>query len=96
MKVTIVKSSEKELKLDVQDANRALLHLLQKILLRNGGVEVAGYDFTHPLLKSAVLYIKTKGSETPLKALDEAAKELIEEAKDFEKLFLNALKEYRS
>jgi len=93
LKVDLVKSSGNELEIEIKGADRALLHLLQKILQKNEDVELAGYDVPHPLVGPAILYVRTKGHEKPLQAIMKASEELKDEAKEFEKLFKKALKE---
>lgn len=94
MKVNVLKMEEKELKLEIQEEGHSLLNALQKVLLRNQSVELAGYDAPHPLVNASVLYVRTKGSEKPVSAIVEAAKELSSEAEGFWKAFQEALKEY--
>ena len=94
LKANLIESSENELKIEIKGVNRSLLHLLQKTLLQNEKVEIAGYDVPHPLLGSAILYIKTKGHEKPTQAVMDASEKLKEGAREFEKTFKKALKEY--
>lgn len=94
MKLNLIKMEEKELRVEVLDEGHTLLKLLQKQLLQNRRVEMAGYDIPHRLVKSAVFYIRTKGEETPVNAIVEASKMLKGQADEFEDAFKKALKKY--
>jgi DNA-directed RNA polymerase subunit L len=47
MKVKVLKSSDNELKMEVEGAGHSLLNLLQKTLLEDDTIEMAGYDVPH-------------------------------------------------
>ncbi|MFQ5761491.1 MAG: RpoL/Rpb11 RNA polymerase subunit family protein [Candidatus Bathyarchaeia archaeon] len=94
MKLNAVNFTDKELKVRIEGEGHTLLNVLQKILLRNSAVEVAGYDVPHPLVDASVFYVKTKEGEKVTSAVVESAKELKSEAEAFRKAFEKALKEY--
>ncbi|RLG92626.1 MAG: DNA-directed RNA polymerase subunit L [Candidatus Hecatellales archaeon] len=94
MKVILVKKTENELRFEVQDETHTLLNLLQKTLLKNSAVELAGYTIPHRLVGSAVFYVKTNGEEKPVQSILKASKEIMAEAEEFRKVFENAVKEY--
>ncbi|RLI05197.1 DNA-directed RNA polymerase subunit L [Candidatus Bathyarchaeota archaeon] len=95
MKIILVKKTDKELRFEVQDEGHTLLNLLQKNLLKNKDVEIAGYTILHPLVGSAVFYVKTNGEEKPVQAILKASKEIKEEVEEFKKAFEKAFKEYK-
>lgn len=49
MKVKILKRTPSELKLEVEGAGHGFCNLLQKRLLEDENVDLAGYDVPHPL-----------------------------------------------
>ncbi|MFQ5998007.1 MAG: RpoL/Rpb11 RNA polymerase subunit family protein [Candidatus Bathyarchaeia archaeon] len=94
MKVNVVKLEGKEMKVEVLEEGHSLLNVLQKVLLRNQNIVIAGYDVSHPLVDSGILHVHTKGSLSPIAAVVEASKELKGEADEFLKLFEKSLKEF--
>ncbi len=94
MKLILVKKTSDELRFEVQGEDHTLLNLLQKTLLEDNGVLIAGYNISHRLVGSAVFYIKTNGEEKPVKALLEASKKIGEKAEEFRKSFEKAVKEW--
>jgi len=95
MRIILVKKTGEELRFEVQDESHTLLNLLQKTLLKNENVELAGYTVPHRLVGSAVFYVKTNGEEKPVQAILKASKEIMKEAEEFRKVFENAVKEYK-
>ncbi|MEM4701456.1 MAG: DNA-directed RNA polymerase subunit L [Candidatus Bathyarchaeia archaeon] len=91
MKVTVLKRTENELKVEVEGAGHTLCNLLQKRLLEDENVELAGYDISHPLTPVPVIYVRTKGNVKPeealLKALEKASEMNEEFAKALQKTF---------
>jgi len=85
---------DKELKLEVLEEGHTLLNLLQKQLLHNRRVEMAGYDVPHRLLQKAVFYVRTKGEETPVNAIIEASKAIKAQVEELEDALKKALKKY--
>jgi DNA-directed RNA polymerase subunit L len=78
MKVKILKKSENELKIEIQDSSHGLCNLLQKRLLEDKRVDFAGYDVPHPLASSPVIYIRMKGANKPEDALIDAVEKVKE------------------
>ena len=60
LKVNVLKSSENEMKLEVEGAGHSLLNVLQKTLLEDEKIDVAGYHVPHPLIDSGILYVQTR------------------------------------
>jgi DNA-directed RNA polymerase subunit L len=73
LKVNVVKKSGKELKIEIEGAGHGLCNLLQKKLLEDKGVDMAGYDIPHPLASNPIIYIRMKGTVKPEEALKKAA-----------------------
>jgi len=61
MKVNVLKKTSNELKIEVEGAGHTLCNLLQKELLEEDNVDMAGYDIPHPLASNSVIYVRTKG-----------------------------------
>ena len=92
MKVRILKKTRDELRLEVEGAGHTLCNLLQKRLLEDENVDLAGYDIPHPLDSNSTVYVRTKGDVKPEAALRRAVERTREMNKDFRKELKKALK----
>jgi DNA-directed RNA polymerase subunit L len=92
MKVNILKKTENELKIEVEGASHTICNLLQKRLLEDEDVELAGYDIPHPLTPVPVIYVRTKGKVKPEEALLKALEKAREMNEEFGKALQKALK----
>jgi DNA-directed RNA polymerase subunit L len=92
MKVNILKKTENELKIEVEGASHTICNLLQKRLLEDENVELAGYDIPHPLTPVPVIYVRTKGKVKPEEALLKALEKAREMNEEFGKALQKALK----
>jgi DNA-directed RNA polymerase subunit L len=92
MKVKILKETGNELKIEVEGAGHTLCNLLQKRLLEDKDVDLAGYDIPHPLASNPIIYIRTKGKAKPKDTLLRALKKAREITREFDKTFEKALK----
>lgn len=52
--------SKNELRLEIVGEDHTFCNLLQSVLLEDKNVEIAGYDQPHPLIRSSVVYLRTK------------------------------------
>ena len=95
MKIKVVKRTANEMKIEVEGEGHSLLNLLQKTILANDTIEMAGYDVPHPLIDRAVLYIRTKGKQDPGAVVKEATKKVLNLSKEFQKSFKKASKEWK-
>jgi len=95
LKVNVLRSSDNEIKLEVEGAGHSLLNVLQKTLLEDDKIEVAGYHVPHPLVDSGILYVHTKEKQKPESVILEATKKVLDLSKDFQKAFKKASKEYK-
>jgi DNA-directed RNA polymerase subunit L len=95
MKVKVLKSSDNELKIEVERAGHSLLNLLQKTLLEDDTIEMAGYHVPHPLVDSGILHIRTKEKQNPEAVIKEATKKIHDLGKNFSKSFKKASKAYK-
>jgi DNA-directed RNA polymerase subunit L len=92
MKVKTLKRTSNELKIDVDGIGHALCNLLQKRLLEDPHVDLAGYDVPHPLASNSIIYVRTKGNVKPEEALRKAVENVREMNKEFSKELQKALK----
>jgi len=92
MKIKVLKKEANELKIEVEGAGHGLCNLLQKRLLEDEKVDLAGYDVPHPLASNPVIYVRMKGTAKPEDALIRAAEKASEANKAFSKELKNALK----
>jgi len=83
LNLKVLARSKNELKLEVQGEGHTFCNLLQWILLQDKNVEMAGYDVPHPLLSSAMVYIRTKRESSPEKALTRALAKVGEMSNEF-------------
>jgi DNA-directed RNA polymerase subunit L len=93
MKVNVLKKTSNELKVEVEGAGHTLCNLVQKKILEEKNVDMAGYDIPHPLTLTAVIYVRTKGSVKPEQALRNALENARGMNKEFNKEFAKALKQ---
>lgn len=92
MKAKILDRTSNEFKIEVEGAGHTICNLVQKKLLEDKSIDLAGYDIPHPLASSSVIYVRTKGKVKPEEALREAVEKAREENKEFGKELREALK----
>jgi len=92
LKVNVLKRTENELKIEVEGAGHTICNLLQKKLLEDENVDMAGYDIPHPLASTPIIYVRTKGGVTPEQALRRAVEKLLELSDEFSRELEKALK----
>ncbi|HEX9262538.1 MAG TPA: DNA-directed RNA polymerase subunit L [Candidatus Bathyarchaeia archaeon] len=92
MKIKILKKEGKELKIEIEGTGHGLCNLLQKKVLEDKTVEMAGYDIPHPLASNPVIYVRMKGSVKPEEALRKAAEKARDANEAFSKELERALK----
>jgi DNA-directed RNA polymerase subunit L len=93
MKVNVIKKSPNELKIEVEGAGHTIGNLLQKKLLEEENVDLAGYDIPHPLASNTIIYIRTKGKVKPEQVLKNAIEKMREMNKEFGKELARAFKQ---
>ncbi len=93
MKVNVIKKSSNELKIEVEGAGHTIGNLLQKKLLEEENVDLAGYDIPHPLSSSTIIYVRTKGKVKPEQVLKNAIEKMREMNKEFGKELARAFKQ---
>jgi len=92
LKVNVLKQTDKELKIEIEGAGHGLCNLIQKGLLEERSVDMAGYDIPHPLASNPVIYVRTKGATKPVDALRKAAEKARETNAAFGEALEKALK----
>jgi DNA-directed RNA polymerase subunit L len=92
MKINVLKKNEHELKIEVIGADHGICNLLQKKILLDENVDLAGYDVPHPLASSPIIYVRMKGKSKPQDTLLAAAKKAMADNDDFAKALEKALK----
>lgn len=92
MKVKVLKKESNELKIEIEGAGHGLCNLLQKKLLEDERVDLAGYDVPHPLASNPIIYVRMTGSVKPADALIKAAEKAREANKVFGRELKKALK----
>ena len=93
MKVNVLNKTSNELKVEVEGAGHTLCNLLQKKLLEEENVDLAGYDIPHPLASNPIIYVRTKGKVKPEQVLRNAIEKTRDMNKEFGKELARALKE---
>jgi len=95
MKIKVLKKTSNELKIEVEGEGHTLCNVLQKVLLEDDTIEMAGYHIQHPLIGNPVVYVRTKGKQKPETTLGEAAKKIRSQCKEFRRSFEKALNEWQ-
>lgn len=93
MKVKVLSRSSNDLKIEIDGAGHTICNLVQKKLMEDEDVDLAGYDVPHPLASNPVIYVRTKGKVRPEEALRKAVGKARDMSKEFEKELKEALKE---
>lgn len=88
LKIKVLKKEGNELKIEIEGVEHGFCNLLQKRLLEDEKVDLAGYDIPHPLASNPILYVRMKGKAKPELALLKA----IENAREMNKVFNRELK----
>jgi len=91
MRINILKKTTNELKFVLEGEGHTFCNLLQNVLIEDPNVEIAGYDLPHPLTQHPVIYIKTLGNASPIKALENALKKIKDRATELSKMFDEAM-----
>jgi DNA-directed RNA polymerase subunit L len=93
MKVNVVKKTSNEFKIEIEGAGHTICNLLQKKILEEKGVDLAGYDIPHPMTNMAVITVRTKEGTKADQAFRAALGTTRAMNKEFGKELARALKE---
>ncbi|MEM3696125.1 MAG: DNA-directed RNA polymerase subunit L [Candidatus Bathyarchaeia archaeon] len=92
MKIKTLKKTPNELKIEIEGLGHTICNLLQKRLLEDENVDLAGYDIPHPLASNSIIYVRTKGKVKPEEALLKALEKTREMNEEFRKEVEKAFK----
>jgi DNA-directed RNA polymerase subunit L len=93
LRLRLIKEEGNELKFEV-DEGHTFCSLLQGILCEDESVEAAGYDIPHPLIPSAVFYVRTRKPKKPRDAVERALKRIQSTMDELAEEFDEAVKEW--
>jgi DNA-directed RNA polymerase subunit L len=91
MEVKVLSKSKNELRLEIIGEDHTFCNLLQNVLLEDKNVELAGYDQPHPLIRSSIIYVRTKREVSPERTLLNALANVRELNKEFNEKFAKAV-----
>lgn len=91
MEVKVISKSKSELRFEIIGEDHTFCNLLQNVLLEDKNVEIAGYDQPHPLIRSSIIYLRTKLEASPERALLNALAGIQELNKEFNEKFAEAV-----
>lgn len=92
MRVRTLKKLHNELKMEVEGEGHTLCNVIQRALLKDERVDLAGYNVPHPLTSSPVIYVRTRGQSKPETVLKDAIVEVQKESEAFRTALKKALK----
>jgi len=95
MNINVLEKKTNELRIEIDGEGHTFCNALQKVLLEDETIEIAGYDIPHPLISKPIIYVRTKGKRHPETALREAAEKIRARSKEFRVSFEKALKEWQ-
>jgi len=96
MKIMIQKKTKNELKIEIEGEGHTFCNVIQKALLKDKRVDLAGYNISHPLIANPVIYLRTKGRSRSESVLRDAVREVQKDTEAFKVAFDEALKEWQT
>jgi DNA-directed RNA polymerase subunit L len=91
VEVKVLSKSKNELRLEIVGEDHTICNLLQNVLLQDKNVELAGYDQPHPLIRTSIVYLRTKREASPEKTLMTALASIQDLNKEFSEKFGKAV-----
>jgi DNA-directed RNA polymerase subunit L len=91
MEVKVLQKTKNELKIEIVGEDHTFSNLLQSVLLQDKNVEIAGYDQPHPLIRSSIVYVRTKRDASPEKTMLSALANIKDQNKEFNAKFERAV-----
>jgi len=91
MEVKVLQKTRNELKIEIVGEDHTFCNLLQSVLLRDKNVEIAGYDQPHPLIRSSIVYVRTKRDVSPEETVLSALSNIKDLNKEFNAKFERAV-----
>jgi len=95
MRVKVLEKKSNELEIEIEGEDHSFCNALQKTLLEDDTIEMAGYNISHPLVSNPIVYVRTKGQRKPETALRNAVEKIRKRNKEFRETFEKALKEWQ-
>jgi DNA-directed RNA polymerase subunit L len=95
MQVKVLEKKANELKIEIEGEDHSFCNVLQRALLEDDTIEMAGYDIPHPLVSNPIVYVRTRGQRRPETALRNAAEKIRKGNKEVRETFEKALKEWQ-
>lgn len=95
MQVKVLEKKPNELKIEIEGESHSFCNVLQKALVEDDTIEMAGYNISHPLVSNPIVYVRTKGQRRPETALRNAVEKIRKQNKDFRETLEKALKEWQ-
>jgi len=94
LEIRLLRREPNELRIEIEGEGHTFCNMLQKALLEDEMVEMAGYDVPHPLMTKAIVYVRTKNKRKPETAIRNAAKTVLKRSKELRNALEQAFKEY--
>ena len=94
MRIKVVEKSANELKIEIEGEGHTFCNILQRVLLEDITIDLAGYNIPHPLISNPIVYVRTRGRRKPETALQNAAEKIKGQNRVFIESFEKALKEW--
>jgi DNA-directed RNA polymerase subunit L len=91
MEVKVLQKTKNELKIEIVGEDHTFCNLLQNVLLQDKNVEIAGYDQPHPLIRSSIVYVRTKRDVSPEKTMLSALANIKDLNREFNEKFERAV-----
>ena len=91
MEVKVLSRTKNELRIEIVGEDHTFCNLLQNVLLNDKNVEIAGYDQPHPLIRSSIVYVRTKRDASPEKTLLNALASIRDVNTEFDEKFAKAI-----
>ncbi|MGD0422125.1 MAG: DNA-directed RNA polymerase subunit L [Candidatus Bathyarchaeia archaeon] len=91
MEVRVLQKTKNELKIELVGEDHTFCNLLQSVLLQDKNVEIAGYDQPHPLIRSSIVYVRTKRDVSPEKTMLSALANIKDLNREFNEKFERAV-----
>ena len=95
MEIKVLKRTSNELKIEIVGEGHTFCNVLQKALLEDDAIEMAGYNLPHPLTSNPTIYVQTKKGLKPETAIQNAVKKIRKQNKEFRTTFEKALKAWQ-
>ena len=91
----ILNKTKNELKIELSGEGHTFCNIIQKTLLKDEKVDLAGYDISHPLTSDPVIYLRTQKRVKPEIVLLNTVKKIHNDSEEFRVAFNKALKEWQ-